>query len=325
MSLTIRIPVLFLVLCGFATGANGAAPSEPQICSPPTGAPSGIPGGRDPLWSQPPDVNGYKVSSEIISDYSFESELADDFVLSYVGHFTGVTFWGGYFNWSQGDPEISSLNIRIYEDQEAAPGWLLAEFLDRPVEATFVGYDGSGYPTYRYTAVIESFWGVPFVRYWIVFQAGDHPFPPQWGRQQALTQVDNPAMFRCAYLGYETWTPVSDIGDLFDGSFEVECAVVPGMSGACCLPDGHCTYADAVHCVDFMHGLWRPCMTCEMADCPDAEACCFPDGNCESLAAFACRALGGQPQGTGTACDPNPCEATPVQATSWGQLRGVYR
>jgi hypothetical protein len=102
------------------------------------------------------------------------------------------------------------------------------------------------------------------------------------------------------------------------------CEVIPGMSGACCLPSGSCTYAQAVICADFMHGLWRPCVTCAAADCPDAEACCFPDGACEMLAEFGCNQQGGQAQGAGTHCDPNPCVPVPVGKLNWGRMKALY-
>jgi len=36
-------------------------------------------------------------------------------------------------------------------------------------------------------------------------------------------------------------------------------------------------------------------------------ACCLPDGTCEILSAAACAQAGGEYEGDGTSCDPNPC------------------
>ncbi len=104
-----------------------------------------------------------------------------------------------------------------------------------------------------------------------------------------------------------------------------QCQVLPGMSGACCLPSGGCTYASAVNCGDFMHGWWEPCRSCELAGCPHAEACCLPDGSCRMQAWFGCDDLGGVSQGAGSTCEPNPCEVTPARPMDWGRLKALYR
>ena len=325
MGRTLRAFVLFTAF-GFLSGSViAAAALEAQAGSPPSGPPSGPSGGRDLLWSQPPDLNGHKVPSEIIDDLHWEIEVADDFVMSGIGYFGRLVFWGGYLNWSEGDSGITALNVRIYTDQASAPGELLAELLDDPVQATFVGYDPYGFPTYMYEVEFACFDCEPGSRYWISVQACDHPLP-QWGRVQALTQIENQAMFRSTSAGYPEWTAVSEIyGMEFDVSFEVDCVVIPGMPSACCLPSGGCTFTQAVNCGDFLHGRWHPCLTCAEVDCPDAEACCFADGSCQMLTDFGCADLGGTTQGPGTICEPNPCEATAGLPTTWGQIRTGYR
>jgi len=59
--------------------------------------------------------------------------------------------------------------------------------------------------------------------------------------------------------------------------------------------------------------------------CPAPQACCFADGHCEMQYAADCRAMGGQPQGNGTTCDPNPCHVVATQPSTWGHIKGSYR
>jgi hypothetical protein len=103
------------------------------------------------------------------------------------------------------------------------------------------------------------------------------------------------------------------------------CVIVPGSPGACCLPDGSCVYTYAVNCGDWLHGMWHGCIPCESVDCPDPEACCFLDGSCQMLADFACVQQGGQSQGPGSQCDPNPCAGVPVDRTDWGRVKLLFR
>ena len=210
MGRALRIPAFLIVLSLFSVAMIVAAPTDPQICSPPSGPPNGMADGRDPLfWSQPPDLNGSRTSSEIIPAYGVESEVADDFVRYGSTHL--VRMWGGYWDWIPGDPEIPSLNVRLYEDAGGVPGAVVAEYLGLPIHAAFIANDDFG-PIYQYDFCLADAFLVEGRRYWIGIQAGDHPFPPRWGRQQALTQVDYEAMFRSAYFGYPDWTPVSALG-----------------------------------------------------------------------------------------------------------------
>jgi hypothetical protein len=54
-------------------------------------------------------------------------------------------------------------------------------------------------------------------------------------------------------------------------------------------------------------------------------ACCFVDGSCLVLGRQACGDGHGTYQGDGTNCNPNPCEATPIRPTTWGQIKAGYR
>jgi hypothetical protein len=79
-----------------------------------------------------------------------------------------------------------------------------------------------------------------------------------------------------------------------------------------CLPEGN-------SCGVQMGSLGAGCTA------PGFGACCFGDGTCEFISQDACAATHGTYQGDGTTCDPNPCEPTPVQSTTWGRIKASYR
>lgn len=54
-------------------------------------------------------------------------------------------------------------------------------------------------------------------------------------------------------------------------------------------------------------------------------ACCFSTGACLLGQEADCEQAGGTYMGHGVSCDPNPCESTPVQSTTWGRIRAIYR
>jgi len=54
-------------------------------------------------------------------------------------------------------------------------------------------------------------------------------------------------------------------------------------------------------------------------------ACCFVDGSCQILTEPRCQDSGGTYQGDGTVCDPNPCEPTATETTTWGQIKANFR
>jgi len=51
-------------------------------------------------------------------------------------------------------------------------------------------------------------------------------------------------------------------------------------------------------------------------------ACCLPDGTCMVTAPENCS---GQYMGDGTVCDPNPCPPVPVEESTWGLIKNLYR
>ena len=54
-------------------------------------------------------------------------------------------------------------------------------------------------------------------------------------------------------------------------------------------------------------------------------ACCFADGHCESVYSSQCYDDGGEYQGDGVPCNPNPCEPSPAKNTTWGKIKSDYR
>jgi hypothetical protein len=59
-------------------------------------------------------------------------------------------------------------------------------------------------------------------------------------------------------------------------------------------------------------------------------ACCFLNGTCLYLDAEDCISIGGDPQGPGSTCDPNPCRTAAARnphslRTTWGRIKTDYR
>lgn len=96
-------------------------------------------------------------------------------------------------------------------------------------------------------------------------------------------------------------------------------------TGACCYPDGTCVVA-VQHLCD---GEWLgPGTDCDPNPCPQPPprgACCFVDGTCVVLTEGECAVQQGDWLGPDTDCDPNPCPIVPVERSSWGRIKSVYR
>jgi len=58
---------------------------------------------------------------------------------------------------------------------------------------------------------------------------------------------------------------------------------------------------------------------------PGLGACCFPSGDCLMGTQAGCDRAGGSYLGDDVPCDPNPCEATPVERATWGEVRSLFR
>jgi hypothetical protein len=162
------------------------------------------------------------------------------------------------------------------------------------LEVPGVCYDLGGIP-----------WGVPFCE--------PNPCPQPWaccfedGTCVMLTEED------CYAAGGTFWGP------------GIECEPInpcEPVIGACCDPNGRCELAGEIECGE---NLWLEGEVCEPNPCPQPEACCFEDESCEYILVDECVAIGGEPQGEGTDCDPNPCIPIPVDETTFGSIKAVYR
>jgi hypothetical protein len=198
------------------------------------GPPQALPGGRDVVWSQPGDQNGNIVTSEIIDDFALESQTADDFMLEIDGEvrLDHVRWWGGEYGWAPGNPEMTVFNLLFYED-DPDPG--ICAPVDEPY-ATFLGLTPE-------RTLVESVFGQQIWIYdqdisfdvpghttiWLVVQAADHPFSPQWGRLEAFESMGCPAHIRSVFFGYPDWTPIRDGVDpeYQDASLELSGTVLP--------------------------------------------------------------------------------------------------
>jgi hypothetical protein len=220
--------VLVLALCMLAAG-SAFATGPPSAFSPAVGGHNYVPGGRDICWSEPADLADAKITSEIIAMFGLESELANDFVLGTDNTISAAIGYGGYYNWVAGDPPITSLNWKFYSDGGCYPDALMDTFTGLGSE-TFIGYDGYGYPTYRYEASV-TFNTIANNLYWLGLQAADHPFPPQWGRQGAGVVTNCDTLFKSDYFGYPNWTPAGDlVGAPFDAAQEFDCSGIPPIA-----------------------------------------------------------------------------------------------
>ncbi len=82
------------------------------------------------------------------------------------------------------------------------------------------------------------------------------------------------------------------------------CTLCARPTGACCLPDTSCT-EDVTQeaCESDLSGTYLG----DNSVCGAFQACCFGDGSCTLLAPNCCTLAGGDFQGEGSTCSPNPC------------------
>ncbi|MBD3161692.1 MAG: hypothetical protein GF346_05495 [Candidatus Eisenbacteria bacterium] len=116
----------------------------------------------------------------------------------------------------------------------------------------------------------------------------------------------------------------------YDGDWVAEDSVCdsnpcPQPRQACCFADGSCTDVPVDACEDAGGTPQGAGTNCNQAACkaPDVGACCRSDGSCAVSDQAECEAN----QGTyyaGVPCAPNPC-VVPVQHTSWGRVKALFR
>ena len=198
-----RLPRSLLAAGLLLAWCPGAYAAEPVRIAPgPGGSP--LPVNRDIFWSEPPDLNGVLASSEQISQFGLRTEIANDFIVDLERTIILARWWGGYWQYTPGDPHVTSFVLRFFESDGCLPGALLQEvFIPDNAHETVITTSGDG-PLCEYSYPIQ-FHALAGQTYWFVAQAGDHPFPPQWGRLQSTASVGCDAAFRSVYWGYPDW------------------------------------------------------------------------------------------------------------------------
>ncbi len=308
------LPVLLVL----TLSVMGSASADPMLFHPGTGIPNpGSAGGRDVIWSEPPDLNGLIGSSEQILRFGLETEIANDFIPS-KSLITRETWWGGYFN--NTTPCVAGIqtpgfNLEFFTDAGCVPGERIADFSVTDFSEESVGCQAGAYPLFKWSATVRVA-VIPNVPYWFCAQIADHPFPPQGGRLASMRVVGCDSMFRSAYFGYPNWTP----GDWpFDASQEFEATDgTSGPGGACCFESGSCLFSSAQECIH-EGGVWEGVgTTCGPNECAPG-ACCAPDNTCAITAGYDCVAPNVW-QGAWTVCSPTGCALrSPGSITVWGR------
>jgi hypothetical protein len=191
------------------------------------------------MWSEPPDLNGLIVTSEVILPYGIDRNIANDFVPT-ESVITHATWWGGYFQTDVPcDPGVPTpgFNLRFYEDAGCLPGSMIADIVITQFAEESVGCQSDLYPLFK--------WGtdltvdvVPGNGYWFAAQIKDLVFPPLGGRLSSMDIVGcDSAMWDPLGIGEDFWAP---IGDIFGYEIDFSQEFNGDHFEACCLPDGHC-------------------------------------------------------------------------------------
>jgi hypothetical protein len=229
-----RLFVCFLGIPLLVAGAACVTVAEPSNVADVVGAPiaDGVRAHvaeRDSCWSEPPEFEGYDTCSEVIDDLGLECEVANDFI---VEDFTAIQLarWWGRYHGVAGDPMLDSFNLRFYADANCLPGDLLCEYIIPHNCHETIAYDGGTWSSIVYEYYADAADGVCCevtggMRYWFVAQAGDHPFPPAWGRLSTFSITGCESAFRSAFFGYPDWVPVNEpLGLPSDFSQTFECS-----------------------------------------------------------------------------------------------------
>lgn len=92
----------------------------------------------------------------------------------------------------------------------------------------------------------------------------------------------------------------------------------------CCLPDGTCLLVEGMDCWD--QGGTSVGWECPPAPCTAdwGGACCIGT-QCVILEHRECVVAGGEFQGYASSCDPDPCDPTAIETTTWGKIRSSFR
>ena len=173
------------------------------------------------------------MSSQFDSNYPFDSQTADDFVIGGgVDTFvTGVNWWGSFFNGPAAP--VSAFNILIYADAGGVPtggpndpsGTALASYTLLPGEWSEVDIDGNDF---EYSAKLPaSFTATAGETYWLAVQAVMF-FPPQWGIDQSAGVQGSNNVIGFPLLGIPYWSDGAAVfGVKLDDAFQLTGVPVP--------------------------------------------------------------------------------------------------
>jgi hypothetical protein len=117
--------------------------------------------------------------------------------------------------------------------------------------------------------------------------------------------------------------PIAGFGTMGFGVPGIPALPVEQGPGACCFCDGHCEFVCQSVCDGTFLGEG---ITCYPNPCPGCVmgACCFMDLHCEVLTQEACVTANGTYMGDFVPCTPGVCD-TPVERSTWGQIKNIYR
>ena len=88
------------------------------------------------------------------------------------------------------------------------------------------------------------------------------------------------------------------------------------VSGACCLPNGHCSVMTSAQCTQLGGNYQGNATVCASSTCPTTPtgACCRPTGQCAIDTAVHCQQIGGTYNGDGSVCTTILCPGGNVGA-----------
>jgi hypothetical protein len=94
---------------------------------------------------------------------------------------------------------------------------------------------------------------------------------------------------------------------------------------ACCFPNGSCADLLPGDCAAQGGTAQGPGTSCAITICAGEPvgACCLPAGECVVTDFSDCTERNGTFMGDGTDC--LACDNIPVESTSWGKIKGLYR
>jgi hypothetical protein len=165
-------------------------------------------------------------SSQLDIEYPFNSQVADDFIITNNSRVTGVHWWGVFFGGDPPWPNPIDFNIIFYADDGTGnmpTGAGMEDPTSTALEAYFMpqvngtSCDPGPYNCcYEYNVSLpEQFNITANTKYWIAIQA-KLTYPPQWGW---VTNGYNPDQLHCPVQGFPMldvsyWTDIYYYGDM---------------------------------------------------------------------------------------------------------------